>query len=56
MKTLFIPAISLLNRLGYTKKFAIMGILALVAISMLAMNQGRSMKNRSRSWSYDKGL
>ena len=43
MKTLFIPAISLLNRLGYTKKFAIMGILALVAISMLAMNLYHSL-------------
>lgn len=43
MRTLFIPAIALLNRLGYTKKFAIMGILALVAISMLAMNLYQSL-------------
>ena len=35
MQTLFTPAIALLNRLGYTKKFAIMGALALVAIAVL---------------------
>jgi methyl-accepting chemotaxis protein len=35
MQTLFAPAIALLNRLGYTKKFAIMGALALVAIAVL---------------------
>lgn len=35
MQTLFTPAIALLNRLGYTKKFAVMGALALVAIVVL---------------------
>ena len=38
MKTLFAPAIALLNRVGYTKKFAIMGVLALLAIAMLLLN------------------
>ena len=32
MQTLFAPAIALLNRLGYTKKFTVMGMLALIAI------------------------
>jgi methyl-accepting chemotaxis protein len=38
MKTLFAPAIALLNRVGYTKKFAIMGALALMAIAVLLLN------------------
>ncbi|HQO30517.1 MAG TPA: nitrate- and nitrite sensing domain-containing protein, partial [Accumulibacter sp.] len=35
MKALFQPAIFLLNRFGYTRKFAIMGAMALVAILVL---------------------
>ncbi|HPT49341.1 MAG TPA: methyl-accepting chemotaxis protein [Accumulibacter sp.] len=35
MKALFAPVIALLNRLGYPRKFAIMGALALVASSVL---------------------
>ena len=42
MQTLFAPAIALLNRLGYTKKFTVMGVLALVAITILAENLYRS--------------
>ena len=42
MQTLFAPAIALLNRLGYTGKFAVMGLLALVAISVLAVNLYRA--------------
>lgn len=38
MKVLFAPVIALLNRLGYTRKFAIMGVLALVASSVLMVN------------------
>jgi methyl-accepting chemotaxis protein len=38
MQTLFAPAIALLNRLGYTQKFTVMGMLALIAISLLAVN------------------
>jgi methyl-accepting chemotaxis protein len=38
MKTLFAPAMALLNRVGYTKKFAIMGALALMAIAVLLLN------------------
>lgn len=38
MQTLFAPAIVLLNRMGYTKKFTVMGMLALIAISLLAVN------------------
>ncbi|WP_313951830.1 methyl-accepting chemotaxis protein [Accumulibacter sp.] len=44
MRILFVPAIALLNRLGYTTKFAIMGVLALVAISVLAVNLYHSLK------------
>ena len=43
MKTLFAPAIALLNRVGYTKKFAIMGVLALLAIAMLLLNLYQSL-------------
>ena len=35
---LFTPAILVLNRLGYRNKFGIMGVLALVAIGVLAAN------------------
>jgi len=38
MQALFAPAIALMNRLGYTKKFAVMGALALVAIAVLLFN------------------
>ncbi|HMW18144.1 MAG TPA: methyl-accepting chemotaxis protein [Accumulibacter sp.] len=38
MKSLFHPAIVLLNRVSYTRKFAIMGVLALVAISVLLIS------------------
>ncbi|MBL8397194.1 MAG: methyl-accepting chemotaxis protein [Candidatus Accumulibacter sp.] len=38
MKSLFRPAIALLNRVSYTRKFAIMGVLALVAISVLLVS------------------
>jgi methyl-accepting chemotaxis protein len=43
MKTLFAPAIALLNRVGYTKKFAIMGALALVASAVLVLNLYQSL-------------
>jgi hypothetical protein len=42
MQTLFAPAIALLNRLGYTKKFTVMGMLALIAIGLLGANLYRS--------------
>ncbi|HNC28131.1 methyl-accepting chemotaxis protein [Accumulibacter sp.] len=35
MQSLFAPAIALLNRVGYTRKFAIMGVLALIAVAFL---------------------
>ncbi|MCR4299120.1 MAG: diguanylate cyclase, partial [Gallionella sp.] len=35
MKFLFYPAIALMNRLGYTKKFALLGLLFLIAIGIL---------------------
>ncbi len=38
MQVFFAPAIALLNRVGYTRKFAIMGILALVAVGFLLGN------------------
>jgi methyl-accepting chemotaxis protein len=40
---LFAPAIALLNRVGYTKKFAIMGALALLAIAVLVLNLYQSL-------------
>ncbi|HUW26477.1 MAG TPA: EAL domain-containing protein [Gallionella sp.] len=36
MKLFFYPAIALMNRLGYTRKFALMGLLVLIAITLLA--------------------
>jgi hypothetical protein len=54
MKTLFAPAIALLNRVGYTKKFAIMGALALVASAVLVLNLYQSLyrviDSSQRSW------
>ena len=44
MHTLFAPAIALLNRLGFTRKFAIMGVLALVAITLLAVTLYQSLQ------------
>lgn len=38
MRILFAPAVALLGRVGYTKKFAIMGALALLAIALLLAN------------------
>lgn len=35
MKALFLPAISLMNKLNYRKKFALLGIVSLMAISVL---------------------
>ncbi|KFB67741.1 methyl-accepting chemotaxis protein [Candidatus Accumulibacter vicinus] len=43
MKFLYAPAVALLNRVGYTQKFAIMGALALVAISVLLVNLYQSL-------------
>ena len=36
MKVIFYPAIALMNRLGYTKKFGLLGLLFLIAITVLA--------------------
>ncbi|MEF8702646.1 MAG: methyl-accepting chemotaxis protein [Candidatus Accumulibacter sp. UW26] len=43
MKTLFSPAIALLNRVAYPRKFAIMGALALVASAVLVVNLYQSL-------------
>jgi methyl-accepting chemotaxis protein len=43
MKTLFAPAIALLNRVAYPRKFAIMGALALVASAVLVVNLYQSL-------------
>ncbi|WP_300451556.1 methyl-accepting chemotaxis protein [Accumulibacter sp.] len=43
MRALFTPAIVLLNRVGYTKKFAFMGALALIAIAVLVANLYQSL-------------
>jgi len=38
MQALFAPAVALMNRLSYTRKFAVMGALSLVAIGVLLFN------------------
>jgi len=43
MRTVFAPAIVLLNRLGYRGKFSLMGILALVASAVLVWNLYQSL-------------
>lgn len=43
MQALFAPAVVLLNRLGYPRKFAVMGVLALVAIAVLLGNLYHSL-------------
>ena len=43
VKNLFAPAIALLKRATYTKKFAIMGALALVASAVLVLNLYQSL-------------
>ncbi|EXI76069.1 MAG TPA: methyl-accepting chemotaxis protein [Candidatus Accumulibacter phosphatis] len=43
MKSLFAPAIVLLNQVGYRRKFAIMGLLALVASAVLVWNLYHSL-------------
>ena len=43
MKILFAPAIAVLKRASYTKKFAIMGALALVASAVLVLNLYQSL-------------
>ena len=35
MQILFSPAVALMNRMGYPKKFALIGALALVAVAVL---------------------
>ncbi|MCM8595261.1 nitrate- and nitrite sensing domain-containing protein [Accumulibacter sp.] len=43
MKAVFTPAITLLNRVTYPRKFAIMGVLALVAIAILLLSLYQSL-------------
>lgn len=43
MQIIFAPAIALMNRLNYTKKFAISGVLALIAIGLLVSAQYNSL-------------
>ncbi len=37
MNSFFAPAVTLMNRLGYTKKFALLGLLSLISIVLLAV-------------------
>ena len=46
MKTLFLPAIALMNRLNYPKKFALIGLVALVAIAALLINLSRQLQTQ----------
>ena len=43
MQAIFAPAIALMNRMGYPKKFSIMGALALVAIAVLVSSLYHSL-------------
>jgi len=45
MKLLFYPAIALMNRLGYTKKFALLGLLFLIAIAVLMYSLFASLES-----------
>jgi methyl-accepting chemotaxis protein len=49
MQVLFAPAIALMNRLGYSRKFALMGILALAAIALLLFGLYNSLDKVIRS-------
>jgi len=49
MQAIFAPAIALMNRLNYTRKFAICGVLALVAIALLVSALYRSLDQVVRS-------
>ncbi|MDE2585716.1 MAG: nitrate- and nitrite sensing domain-containing protein, partial [Betaproteobacteria bacterium] len=46
MKTLFAPAIGLMNRLAYPKKFGLIGLVALVAIAALFINLARQLQQQ----------
>ena len=35
MRVLFLPAIALMNKLGYTKKFMVLGLIYLIAIVVM---------------------
>jgi methyl-accepting chemotaxis protein len=49
MQVLFAPAIALMNRLGYSRKFALMGVLALAAIALLLFGLYNSLDKVIRS-------
>lgn len=49
MKALFSPAVALMNRLGYSRKFAVMGALALAAIAVLLFGLHESLDRVIRS-------
>jgi len=46
MKTLFAPAIALMHRLTYPKKFALIGLVALIAIAVLFLNLARQLQSQ----------
>lgn len=52
MKTLFLPALAVMNRLSFSKKFAVIGILSLLAVLAvffnLYQNLNRSLTNSQR--------
>lgn len=49
MQALFAPAVALMNRLGYSRKFAVMGALALAAIALLLFGLYNSLDKVIRS-------
>ncbi len=49
MKALFSPAVALMSRLGYSRKFAVMGALALAAIAVLLFGLHESLDRVIRS-------
>ena len=46
MQILFAPAIALMHRLTYPKKFALIGLVALIAIAVLFVNLSRQLQSQ----------
>jgi len=46
MKALFAPAVALMHRLTYPKKFALIGLVALIAIAVLFLNLARQLQSQ----------
>ena len=49
IQPLFSPSVALMNRLGYRKKFALLGLLSLIAISVVTYNLFASLNQTTRT-------